>query len=156
VKLSSGNVYVAGYNSTTSLIYNPTTDTTTVAGGALPGEEAYRTAVLMPSGSVFLVPFNSLQARIYNPTTDTVSVVTGDYPVCAEHVILTPRTVVPANSTVSIPIQGLRLLSPPRADDGVAIGGRLIAKAEVNNAIKLIGSATELEAADHAPNTAGI
>lgn len=156
VKLSNGNVYIAGYNSATSLIYNPTTGATTVAGGALPGEGAYRTAVLMPDGKVFLAPYNALDARIYDPVANTLAVVTGDYPVCAEHVILTPPTTVPANSTVSLPIQGLRLLSPARQYTSSAIGGRLIAKAEVNNAIKLIGSATELEAIDHAPNTEGV
>jgi len=156
VKLSNGNVYIAGFNSTRSLIYNPTADTITLAGGVLPGEQDCRTAVRMPDGKVFLVPFNALLARVYDPVADTTALSRGDYPTCAERVTVIPQTAVPANGTVSLPIQGLRLLSPARREDGTSLGGRLMAMAEVGNAIKLIGSATELEASDHAPNTAGI
>jgi hypothetical protein len=153
---ASGNVYLPGYSSTSSLIYNPTTDTTTVAGGTLPGDGAYRTAILMPDGKVFLVPYNALEARIYDPVANTTSVVSGDYPVCEEHVFLTPQINVPANSSVSIPIQGLRLLCRAVQTASSVYGGRLLAKAQVSNAIKVIGSATELEASDHAPNNEGV
>jgi hypothetical protein len=154
--LSSGSVYIPAYSANSSLLYNPTTDTTTVAGGLFPGESAYKTTVLMPDGKVFLIPFNALEARVYDPVANTTTLSRGDYPTCAERITVIPQTAVPANGTVSLPIQGLRLLSPARTTDNQALGGRLVARAEVNNAIKVIGSATELEASDHAPNTAGI
>jgi hypothetical protein len=153
IKLSNGNVYIVGHQSATSLIYNPTTDTTTVAGGTLPGDSAYRVPVLMLDEKVFLVPYNALEARIYDPVANTVTVAAGDYPGCAESVLLTQRLPVSAKSTRSIAIQGQRLLAPAQGDSESIIGGRLIAKAEVGDAIKVFCSATELEAIDHAPST---
>lgn len=66
---------------------------------------------------------------------------------------LTARVPVPAGETVYLPIQGLRLLKTNPAD---TVGGRLQVQAEVANAIKVIGSAIELEALDHAPDSEAI
>jgi hypothetical protein len=64
---------------------------------------------------------------------------------------VTPRIVVPANESVYLPVQGLRLLKTDLTN--TQPGGRLQVQAEVNNAIKVIGTAVELEAQDHAPDT---
>lgn len=63
---------------------------------------------------------------------------------------ITQRVVVPASETIYIPIQGLRLLKTDYTD---AVGGRLQIRAEVNNALRIFGSASELEASDHAPDS---
>lgn len=65
-----------------------------------------------------------------------------------------PRTSVPANDSVFLPIQGLRLLKT--ATSGIQPGGQLQVRAEVNDAITVIGAAVELEAEDHAPDTEAI
>lgn len=64
---------------------------------------------------------------------------------------VTPRVPVPGGETVYLPIQGLRLLKTDLTN--TQPGGRLQIQAEVNNAIKVIGSAVELEALAHAPDT---
>ena len=64
---------------------------------------------------------------------------------------LTARVPVPGGETVYLPIQGLRLLKTDLTN--TEAGGRLQVQAEVNNALKVIGTAVELEAADHAPDT---
>lgn len=64
---------------------------------------------------------------------------------------VTPRVSVPAGESVYLPIQGLRLLKTDLSNTNP--GGRLQVQAQVNNAIKIIGSAVELEALDHAPDT---
>jgi len=61
------------------------------------------------------------------------------------------RVPVPGGETVYLPIQGLRLLKTDLTN--TQPGGRLQIQAEVNNALKVIGTAVELEAADHAPDT---
>jgi hypothetical protein len=64
---------------------------------------------------------------------------------------LSPRVVVPAGESVYLAVQGLRLLKTDLTN--TQPGGRLQIQAEVNNAIKVIGSAVELEAQTHAPDT---
>jgi hypothetical protein len=64
---------------------------------------------------------------------------------------VSPRVVVPADESVYLPIQGLRLLKTDLTN--TQPGGRLQVQAEVDNAITVIGSAVELEAQDHAPDT---
>lgn len=63
---------------------------------------------------------------------------------------VTPRVPIPANEAIFLPIQGLRLLKTNLAN--TEPGGRLQIQAEVNDALKVIGTAVELEAADHAPD----
>lgn len=64
---------------------------------------------------------------------------------------LTARVPVPGGETVYLSIQGLRLLKTDLTN--TQPGGRLQIQAEVNNALKVMGTAVELEAADHAPDT---
>jgi hypothetical protein len=66
-----------------------------------------------------------------------------------------PRVPVPANESVFLQLQGQRLL---KTDLGGTIaspipGGRLQVRAEVGNALTLLGSAVEYEAPTHAPDT---
>lgn len=64
---------------------------------------------------------------------------------------VTPRVSVPGGESVLLPVQGLRLLKTDLTN--TQPGGRLQIQAEVNNALKVIGTAVELEAQDHAPDT---
>lgn len=64
---------------------------------------------------------------------------------------LSPQVRVPANESVYLPIQGIRLLKTNLTNTDP--GGRLQVRSEVNNAIRVIGSAVELEAQNHAPDT---
>lgn len=64
---------------------------------------------------------------------------------------ITTRVTVPAGESVLLPIQGLRLLKTDLTN--TQPGGRLQIQAEVNNAIKVIGTAVELEAETHAPDS---
>ena len=63
---------------------------------------------------------------------------------------IAPQVPVPGYSAIQIPVQGLRLL---KTDYDARYGGRLQVRAEVSNAIKIYGSAVELEAQAHQPNT---
>ena len=65
-------------------------------------------------------------------------------------IVVAHRIPVPPNTSVYLPIQGLRLL---KTDLAATVGGRLQVRAEVADAIKIYGSAVELEAATHEPNT---
>ena len=102
------------------------------------------------TGKVFMVPHNATVASIYDPITNTLEGVPGDFPTCSGEVIVAPRVNVASNGSAQIPIQGLRLLKTTFAHE---VGGRLLARAEVSGALKVYGSAVELEAATHAPNT---
>ena len=64
---------------------------------------------------------------------------------------VTPRVPVPGDETVYLPVQGLRVLKTDLAN--TQPGGRLQIRAEVGDALTIIGTAVELEAADHAPDT---
>jgi hypothetical protein len=70
-----------------------------------------------------------------------------------EAIPLSPRVPVPAGDSIFLSIQGLRLL---KTNFGAVAGDRLQIRAEVGNAIKVIGSAVELEAQNHAPDTEAI
>jgi len=66
-----------------------------------------------------------------------------------------PRVPVPANDSIFLQLQGQRLL---KTDLGGTIaspipGGRLQVRAEVGNALTILGSAIELEAQTHAPDS---
>jgi hypothetical protein len=65
-------------------------------------------------------------------------------------IVIAPQTPVPANAAIQIPVQGLRLL---KTDFTATNGGRLQVRAEVASAIRVYGSAVELEALTHQPNT---
>jgi len=65
-------------------------------------------------------------------------------------IVVAPRIPVPPNTSVYLPIQGLRLL---KTDFAATVGGQLQVRAEVADTIKIYGSAVELEAATHEPNT---
>lgn len=64
---------------------------------------------------------------------------------------VTPRVPVPGGEAVYLPIQGLRVLKTDLTN--TESGGRLQIQAEVGNALKVIGSAVELEALTHAPDS---
>jgi hypothetical protein len=65
-------------------------------------------------------------------------------------IVIAPQIPVPANAAIQIPVQGLRLL---KTDFTATNGGRLQVRAEVADAIRVYGSAVELEALTHQPNT---
>ena len=65
-------------------------------------------------------------------------------------IVVAPRIPVPPNTSVYLPLQGLRLL---KTDFAATVGARLQVRAEAATAIKIYGSAVELEAANHEPNT---
>jgi hypothetical protein len=69
----------------------------------------------------------------------------------SEEVIpLSPRISIPSDDSVYLAIQGLRLI---KRNFAAVNGGRLQVRAEVNNAIKIIGAAVELLSQDHEPDT---
>lgn len=62
-----------------------------------------------------------------------------------------PRVPVPGSESVFLITQGLRLLKTDLSN--TEPGGRLQIQAEVGNALRVLGVATELEAQDHAPDS---
>lgn len=68
-----------------------------------------------------------------------------------QQIELTPQIPVPGGETIYLPIQGLRLLKTNLANS--EDGGRLQIRSEVNNALRIFGSAVELEAQSHAPDS---
>jgi hypothetical protein len=150
-RLPDGRVYMNGAYSTLGRIWDPVTDTSTVPAGQFSGDIDHLALVTLADGRIFLVPHNSTTAKIYDSSANTLTTPAGDFPSAAERVTLTSQLVVPANGAISIPIQGQRLLC--QASPSPLQGGKLLIRAEVNNAIKVFGSAVELEAASHAPRT---
>ena len=76
ILLPDGRVYVIPAFASQALIYNPTTQAVTVAGGTFPSSTTSNIFIggaLLPDGRVFIVPNNSTTARIYNPVTDTLT-----------------------------------------------------------------------------------
>ena len=67
----------------------------------------------------------------------------------ALRISLTPQVLVPAGETVALQIQGYRLLKEP----AIAVGDRLQIRAETNDSLTCFGSASELEAQTHAPDS---
>lgn len=63
---------------------------------------------------------------------------------------VTPQISIPPKESVYLPIQGLRLLKTSFAASN---GDRLQIRASVGSSIKVIGSAVELEALTHAPDS---
>lgn len=63
---------------------------------------------------------------------------------------VTPQISIPAKEAVYLPIQGLRLL---KTSFSAANGDRLQIRASTGSSIKVIGSAVELEALTHAPDS---
>lgn len=63
---------------------------------------------------------------------------------------LSPQIPVPAKEAIYVPIQGLRLL---KTQFGASNGDRLQIRASIGSAIKIMGSAVELEALTHAPDS---
>jgi hypothetical protein len=61
-----------------------------------------------------------------------------------------PQISIPAKEAIYVPIQGLRLL---KTSLSATNGDRLQIRASVGSAIKVIGSAVELEALTHAPDS---
>lgn len=70
-----------------------------------------------------------------------------------QEIAISPQIPVPANETVYLPIQGLRLL---KTDFAAAAGGRLQIRSEVDDALQIFGSAVELEASQHAPDSESV
>ena len=140
-----------GHNATQGRIWDPATDTSTTPSGMFSGDIDYRGLATLADGKIYLIPYDAVTAKIYDPVADLLTAPAGNFPSIAERVTLTAQLAVPANGTISIPIQGQRLLNPARSGGGA--GGKLLVRAEVANAIKVYGSATEQEAATHAPNT---
>lgn len=69
----------------------------------------------------------------------------------ANHAVpVTPQISIPPKESVYLPIQGLRLLKTSFAASN---GDRLQIRASVGSSIKIIGSAVELEALTHAPDS---
>ncbi len=154
VNLPDGRVFLVPHTRTTGAIYDPATNTVTLTPAVFPGEAQFKEAVLIEAGpntgKIFMVPHNATQASIYDPATGILDTVEGNFPCCAEEIIVAPRTSVASNTAVRIPIQGLRLLKTTFTH---RVGGRLFARAEIDGALKVYGSASEGEAATHAPNT---
>ena len=63
---------------------------------------------------------------------------------------VTPQISIPPKETVYLPIQGLRLL---KTSFSASNGDRLQIRASNGSSIKIIGSAVELEALTHAPDS---
>ena len=63
---------------------------------------------------------------------------------------VTPQINIPAKEAVYLPIQGLRLL---KINFSAANGDRLQIRASTGSSIKVLGSAVELEALTHAPDS---
>lgn len=61
-----------------------------------------------------------------------------------------PQITIPAKDGIYLPIQGLRLL---KTDFAAANGDRLQIRASTSTSIKVVGSASELEAQTHAPDS---
>jgi hypothetical protein len=152
IRLSDGRVYMPGNLDSQGRIWDPATDTSTVPAGEFSMDRDHRGLVTLADGKVYLIPYNGITAKIYDPVADALTTPAGDFPSTAERVTITGQVSVPANGTASIPIQGQRLLCPARGNSE-SQGGKLVIRAEVNNAIKVFGSAVELEAASHAPAT---
>lgn len=62
---------------------------------------------------------------------------------------LTPQVLVPGGETVALPIQGYRLLKEPAN----TVGDRLQIRAQTNDSLVCFGTAIELEAQTHAPDS---
>lgn len=74
VLLPDGRVFFVPYNSTVAYIYNPNTDTFSIAGGTYLGVPAkYRTGILMPDGRICMPPFGFQKVAYYDPITNTTS-----------------------------------------------------------------------------------
>lgn len=67
-----------------------------------------------------------------------------------QEILLCPEITVPPNDTIFFPIQGFRLL---KTNFSSQRGDRLQARAQFDASLKVLGSAIELEALDHAPDT---
>ncbi len=61
-----------------------------------------------------------------------------------------PQISIPPKEAIYVPIQGLRLL---KTNFGAPNGDRLQIRASIGSAIKIMGSAVELEALTHAPDS---
>jgi len=72
VMLSDGRIFFVPYNSTSAYLYNPNTDTFTIAGGGYPaGPSKYRSGILMPDGRVCMPPFGYQKVAFYDPMSDS-------------------------------------------------------------------------------------
>lgn len=67
-----------------------------------------------------------------------------------QEMIIAPKITIPPREVVFFPLQGFRLF---KTNFDAAYGDRLQGKAEFETAIKVWGSAVELEYAAHAPDT---
>lgn len=151
-ELPDGRVYIPGYGTTQSRIWNPSTDTSTFSSTQFSGDSDHRGLVTLADGKIYMIPYNAVAAKIYNSATDTLAIASGSFPSTFERISLTGQLSVPAGGTLIIKdLLGQRLLCPARPE--ASQGGKLLIRAEVNNAIKVFGSAIELEAASHAPAT---
>jgi hypothetical protein len=150
-RLPDGRVYMPGFGIAQGRIWDPATDTSSFPSGTFSADGDHRGLIPLADGRIYMIPYNSVAARIYNATTDVLATAGGSFPSTAERIPITGQLQVPAKGTLSIPIQGQRLLCPARP--GESQGGKLLARAEVSDAIQVFGQAVEMEAASHAPNT---
>lgn len=142
-------------NGTRAQLYDPDTGEITTYNTLFPGDQAYAGGVIIGvgpnAGKVFMVPRDAIEASIFDPVEDLeLAFVEGTFPCCSDEVVIAPRVPVPGNSSVSVPIQGLRLLKTNYTHQ---VGGRLMVRAEVGDALKVYGSAVELQAQQHEPDT---
>jgi hypothetical protein len=72
VLLPDGRVFCVPLSATNARIYDPVTNTISVAG-ITGGSAAFVGGVLLPDGRVFCVPLNASNGKIYDPVTDTQS-----------------------------------------------------------------------------------
>lgn len=64
--------------------------------------------------------------------------------------VTAPQVSIPAKESIYLPIQGLRLL---KTNFSASNGDRLQIRASTGSSIKVVGSAVELEALSHAPDS---
>ena len=151
-RLPDGRVYMPGYGATQGRIWDPVTDTSVFPSGQFSGDNDHRGVVTLADGKVYMIPYNAVAARIYDSATDFLATASGGFPSAAERIPLTGQLSVPAGGSLVIKdLLGQRLLCPARPE--ASEGGKLLIRAQVPNAIKVFGSAVEMEAATHAPNT---
>ena len=150
-RLADGRIFMAPYNADSPRIYDPVAGTVTKAAGYYPDVASFTGAVLLTDGRVFMVPHFNSEAVIYNPATDT-NVAAAGITGSATAIPLSGQVIVPANGSATIPIQGQRLLKTILFEP-TSLAAKLQLRAEVGNAIRVVGSAVELEAGSHEPNT---
>jgi len=155
---SSGKPLLLYVPSTTNNGFVPTTWTTIVEapdftipasgddGGVLDPADAGRE---LRAGEVFIeAPLQAINHSATRRWVELQMLLEGSG---GQAVAVSPQIAVPAKESIFVSIQGLRLLKTNLSNTGP--GGRLQVRAEAADAITVIGTAVELEALNHAPDT---